>query len=518
MLFQGSKLLHSPVTYATIIIAILLFISFQLRKDDFNEQKAATNIAASYHTLLTVKSLDQSPASDHYFLPTVSLGGAENKGIPWGVTVPTPKGDYIYTSFYTPAFMAPYAWFKLLGQDSTTTNLAHFNFLISSATTFLLFLLCYRLLISTGVTPRSSAAGSLIAVFITIFSREALTSGGLIYWAQSLYQPILVASLICLHVYLSAAIDKVRSWAAWLLVALAFIGALTEWTGFVFNGGATLLLWLHKNSRQGNRKLATGIVLATILSVVVIVLHISAAVGFSPTIEALTERFFARSTSAGSIKDLLEGYWISFGLFLPLLLVAIVFLIKFKSKIPSTIASNSFTIVFLASCIPMLENILMMQHAASFTFDRLKLVIPATILISHAFAKAGTLGRSLIIVATLAASIAGYSSYRSELLTYSFWDDIEKQNQSMADKIKKRPDYACSIITSSIPVRAYPNLLFERGIYESQTPATTAELMRDRGSCASVFIEGSFVFPGITSYTKATITTKEGKIEIISGS
>nr|WP_315447174.1 hypothetical protein [uncultured Pseudomonas sp.] len=512
MLFKWTKNIRQPLIYATLIVVTLVYISFQLRTADFNEQKAATNIAATYHVLLTVKALDQSAASDHFFLPTTSLGGAENKGIPWGVTIPTSKGDYIYTSFYTPAFIAPYIWFKLLGQDATTTTLARFNFFLSSLTTFLVFILCYRLLISTGATPKLSTTGASIAVLVTIFSREALMSGGLIYWAQSLYQPILVASLLCLHVYLSATADKVRVWSGWLLFALALLGPLTEWTGFVFNGGVTLLLWLDTNNRARSHKLAAGIVLATILSVAVIVLHISAAVGFKPTIDALIERFFARSTSAGNIGDLLQGYWISYGVFLPLLLISVFLLFSsdFKFKRYSTIS-----IIFIASCIPMLENILMMQHAASFTFDRLKLAIPASILISCAYSAARPAGKALIVSASIAASILGYATYRSEISSYATWNPIESRNQAFAKKIKSRPEYACAVLTSNIPVRAYPNLLFGRGIFESQTPATTAELMKTRGACASVFIEGEFVYPGITSYTKATITTIDGKVNAI---
>jgi len=514
MLFKGGGHICSPFSYAAILAAILILISFQIRKYDFSEQKAAPNIAATYHVLLTVKALDQSPASDHYFLPTTSLGGAENKGVPWGVTVPTPRGDYIYTSFYTPAFVAPYIWFKLLDQKATTTTLAYFSFVLNSLTSLLIFALCYRLLTTAGTTPKLSATGSLIALLITLFSREALMSGGLIYWAQSLYQPILVASLICLHTYLSSATDKARAWSSGLLMALSFLGALTEWTGFVFNGGAVILLWVINNNRLRNRKLAAGIAIATLLSVAVIVLHISAAVGLKPTIDALIERFFARSTSAGNFGDLLHGYWISYGLFIPLLFAAGALSLATKNNKRSSSDSVAM-IIFIASCFPLLENILMMQHATAFTFDRLKLVIPAGILISYAFCITNTTGKALIIAASIASSIFGYATYRNEISNYSPWAETEKQNHAFAEELKSRTNYACSVITSSIPVRAYSNLLFDRGIFEVQTLTTTALLMKSRGACASIFIEGEFVYPGITSYTRATITAKDGNVEVI---
>ena len=109
-----SQILRTPFFYALLALAAMLALSFNLRKNDFIENNGSQNLEASYHALLTVKSIDENPAINHLFLPTISLGGEENKKIPWGATVQTKTGDYIYTSFNFPAFVAPYLWFKTL--------------------------------------------------------------------------------------------------------------------------------------------------------------------------------------------------------------------------------------------------------------------------------------------------------------------------------------------------------------------------------------------------------------------
>ncbi len=61
------------------------------------------NLEASYHAILTAEALLRTPISQHWGLPLVSLGAANDKWIPWGATVATAHGDYVYTSFPWPA-------------------------------------------------------------------------------------------------------------------------------------------------------------------------------------------------------------------------------------------------------------------------------------------------------------------------------------------------------------------------------------------------------------------------------
>ena len=76
------------------------------------------NSDATWHMPLTVTAYDETPISDHLFLPIVTLGEESGKGIPWGATIPDNKGNYYYTSFSPAGYFAAYlfyiAWFDFM--------------------------------------------------------------------------------------------------------------------------------------------------------------------------------------------------------------------------------------------------------------------------------------------------------------------------------------------------------------------------------------------------------------------
>lgn len=53
-----------PFLYAVVILTLLLFTSYQLRSAEFDSIDGAPNIIATYHTLLTITALDESPAAE----------------------------------------------------------------------------------------------------------------------------------------------------------------------------------------------------------------------------------------------------------------------------------------------------------------------------------------------------------------------------------------------------------------------------------------------------------------------
>lgn len=78
---------------AAIIVVITAAVKY--RKGEINYY----NSDATWHTLLTIEAYNETSISEHVFLPIVSLGEAEDKGIPWGATIPDRNGNYYYTSF-----------------------------------------------------------------------------------------------------------------------------------------------------------------------------------------------------------------------------------------------------------------------------------------------------------------------------------------------------------------------------------------------------------------------------------
>ncbi|MGQ0286873.1 hypothetical protein ACT2CV_06685 [Pasteurellaceae bacterium 22721_9_1] len=275
-----------------LIVMLLLIFSFILRKNDFNNVVGSANIEATYHTLLTVQALQKNTADHHYFLPTVSLGKERDKHIAWGATVPTEKGDYIYTSFTSPGFLAPYAIFSFFSIEPTEKNLAYLNFAIGAFVSVVLYLLLFRSLIVLGYKNSQAIGGAIIGCIISIFSKEVLQSHGVIYWVHSFYQLIFILGLYFLFLYLTASDDKKSSIYEKLLIVFVGIGALTEWTGYIFSLGLILLFWFGKALNCENRKLAIKLLITTLMAGFLTIAHYSFAVGVEPTIKAFIASFF----------------------------------------------------------------------------------------------------------------------------------------------------------------------------------------------------------------------------------
>lgn len=449
-----------PFLYAVVILTLLLFTSYQLRSAEFDSIDGAPNIIATYHTLLTITALDESPAAEHYFLPTVSLGRDIDKHIPWGATRPTSSGDFIYTNFYSPGYVAPYFWFKAWNLAITEHNLAVFNFVLGCLSTLILFLLLNTLLRYNGFSPALAAMAAVAGCIISVFSREALLSNGVTYWCHSLWQPLFLGALLCFLQYQTSPSERGRKFSAAALLALAFVGPLTEWTGYIFNAGLIALLWVNGQKSSDSRTLAIKVLLITGLAMSLMLAHLILALGLRATIGALLARFVARNASSGSLAELIGGYGQSYGLFL-IGIVVILAIASFSRFHDASAARRNVTLsLLIASAAPLAENLLLLQHASMFSFDRLKFIAPSALLIALAFASYKVTARIVL---------AGV----------------------LADDVLKEIDPACTVFASSFEVRGYANLLFHRGIHENATPEQAMTFLRSDHGCALVYLEGT---------------------------
>ncbi len=243
-----------------IALAVALCFSIFMRHNDFNEGVGVRNLEAPYHVLLTATALNEGEFKHHWFLPIVSLGQLKDKNIPWGATQPTKNGDYVYTSFTAPGFLIPYLWFKSFNLEPTVKHLAYLNAALGSASALLLYSLILSLLSLNGITGWPAVFSGLLGTSIGIFSNEALTSHGVLYWSQSLYQSILIASLFILIKVLQQPDCKKYQI---LLAFAAFIGSVTEWAGYVFNFGLIALFWFAEHERNRCKAIALQIFAVT---------------------------------------------------------------------------------------------------------------------------------------------------------------------------------------------------------------------------------------------------------------
>lgn len=503
------------VIMGALVIVLFLTISLGIRTNDFNKVTGAGNVESTYHTLLIVKSLQNSKIENHWFLPTITLGQARDKYISWGATVPTKTGDYIYTSFPSLGFLAPYVAFSIFNIDVNEENMAYFNFSIGALVSIILYLLLFNVLKICGYSSKVAMAGAVAGTIISIFSREVLQSHGVVYWVHGFYQLILVSTLYVLFNYLNSEEKKdyKKNSQSTFLIFLFFLGAMTEWTGYVFGVGVAILFWFGFFRQRPEKKLSLKIILSIALAGILTLLHAGFALGFESAINSFIGRFLARNTSSGNLNSLIGGYGLSYGLFVIIVIsvVAFSFFIRQQKKESSELKINVIAFLFVAATIPLIENMIMLQHANVFSFDRLKFIFPASIIIAASFSRLSKKGRVFLYFTLIIASIQGYTSYKTDLGNYKQWGGIDAKNKFLASLISASTDVNCSVLLSNINVRGYANLLMNRSIYEFTPKEKSLELLEKNKSCSAVYIEGIPKFPDLPYYSSSLITKPDGK-------
>lgn len=165
-----------------------------------------------------------------------------------------------------------------------------------------------------------------------------------------------------------------RRGAGPVLVMLAFVGPLFEWSALIANGTLVLVLALPGLTASPRRALAGAVALATAASLALTFAQFTAGIGLDNFVQALVARFGARSAAAVGGGSLVAGYFRSFGLFLIMLVLAVrPAWARLRQRDPAAVAVLAVVIVLTGACA---ENLLLSQHAAQFAFDRFKLALP----------------------------------------------------------------------------------------------------------------------------------------------
>ena len=157
----------------------------------------------------------------------------------------------------------------------------------------------------------------------------------------------------------------------------------------------------------------------------------------------------------------------------------------------------------------------MLQHATQFSFDRLKFIIPSAIVIALAFIDRSFWFRSFVIAATAFACLHGVKSHRSDTAHYADWSNHHHKNIALAENLREQVDFECATFASNLGVRGYANLLIGRSIYEYKAPEQANALNRDREGCASVFLEGRWVFSDLPRYSQAIVNWPDGRKSVL---
>lgn len=445
------------MTVLFVITVIFSVSCLRYRPGEINYR----NADASWHTLLTIKAYNETPVYEHLFLPLVNMGGADNKGIPWGAAVPDRKGNYYYTSFSPAGFFLPWLFFKIFSLSVCEKSLylfASFLFGLSAVLwTFLLLKIygdqkdCVPVIVLTGAV-------------IYIFSPELLHGMGIVYWHQSVMQVTLLIQILAYN----QMVQTQSRWAGAVFYVMAFLNPYIEWTGYVANIGFVIAQMYRERGCFGKAcKKAAVLILLSIFSFGAFAFHYLLRIPASDFFQVLWARFNARSGAAVRLTDVFSGYLGAFlYAWLFLFLIAAWNIARYK-KMEFRHTMPLFLLLF-----PVLENVVMKEHTMSYTYDRMKGVFAVSMvgceLVRQLVSETNRKKRAEAIVLFLLAAeaVLNCRSYMHDE-SYVWQADYRKDNEILADYINKK--YPESVLaTEHVSIRGYMNLLFDRSIHEYQ--------------------------------------------------
>lgn len=503
--------------YFFIIFLLFFFaISLVIKKDEINKNIGAPNIEAPYHVLHTINAYMKNDISQHYFLPTVTLEKELDKFISWGATVPDTQGNYFYTSFTSTTFVLPYLYFKITGAELTIQNLVKFNYLLQLLSIIMIFLLLRKINFKASQNQTlSNVASFLASILIFVFSTQFMISFGLGYWAQSVSQILIITQL---YILISIIQDGFSNKKLILLGFVSIIFCYTEWTGFSTTGLISLYflyLFLTRKEKE-NLKIFFTLMFSIVIGGLLIFLHYGLVIGFENLLNALYSRFSVRSTGKIDYIFLLIGYVKSYGLYI--FILPILYFILQKNENDKIIDYKLFYFPIFFSLVLIVENIIMMQHAVQFSFDRLKFGILLVILFNVFFLDFLTIRKNiyyiLIILGLILLSvIQNIDTYKNTLKQYAIFESIHEKNIEFIDLININNNK--SILCSNIDVRGYFNLLINRSIYEGiQNLEKCKELAKERNASTAIFFSAEWIFNNVSGFDKFKVIPEFLKVEI----
>lgn len=484
-------------------------LSLWIRWPAFASEAATPNLEASYHALWTAESLTGSPVSSHRLLPTVTLGPVPENDISWGTARPTPGGSYVYASFPPLAF-----WLAtpLVGLGETPMDLRPlglFNSLIGLLAALLLAGLARRVFLDRALVggehqeDRQTLGWGVFAstACTALLLCESLQSHGVVYWPQSPAQVVFIAGAWFAYGVVK---QKSSNLTTTGLLACCAIYPLLEWSGYIFNVGLFIAFaamnlragpapltgdglrwWAPSSVRMIVRGWPIRIAALTVVVGVATLAHLVSAVGAGETLEALGSRAAARATSL-NLLGLPLGYLTSLGLLVPAGVLAGWSSLRFMRGQ----WNSPFGWLLLITAFPSLENLIMLDHAIEFSFDRLKLIVPLILVLAF-WAGGLATSRVLIVLPLAALAIIGSNVllYRDRESQAASWVGVNESNQNLIEDAPPGLFDACAVVGASGNVRGYLNLLVGRDIYERMDAQSLAAKAKDRRACAAFIIE-----------------------------
>jgi len=475
------------------------------------------NSDATWHVLMTMQAYEETPASVHKFVPLINMGGEGDKGISWGATIPDQQGNYYYTSFSAAGFVLPYLFLKLFQLPIAESSLYLFNCLLYFASTALFGVFVTEVF---RKTKRPFLVGA-IAVVACACPPEVLHGMGVVYWPQSVLQVTLLIQLYAYYRY----VDRGSKAGYGVFLLLCLLNPYIEWTGFVANGGF-ILLELFRLRKQWKRALLGCLLpgVLTVLSFVLFSAHYLWVVTLWDYLEALKNRFIARSTVSNyPFSRLFTGYIDSFlwlWVLLGVLFVAVVLCWRGFTWTKRSVLLRHKWLLFV-TLFPVIENILMKGHAILYTYDRMKLIFPLTLILCDLCALllekcSAKVWKGVVCAAVLAAAAGNVCSYVGNE-AYIWRAEYRENNRILGQYVV--PYEADSVMGCTAYGGRSIYLDFERGVHEYVDLDTMTNMAQEAGKRYAILLqfgEDALTSWGMPTYDRVEIyDTQTNELKVV---
>ena len=443
----------------TVICLLTVIIAWQYK---YREQCNYLNSNATWHVLLTMQAYDENPISTHKFLPIVSLEDELDKNIQWAEMVADEEGNYYYTSFSPAGFALPYFFVKIFHLPISESSLYLFNLVLCLTA----ILITTKLMIDLFAVKIQKEYIIILTTLLFAFQTEIMHGMGQVYWHHSLMQVLLPLQILCFVHF-----DEHKKWKVGFFI-LAVLMPYVEWTGFIANVGFALALFLKHGIRIQKKDFLwaflTGV--CTALALVLLCGHYLLVVDWDSFMMALRDRYMMRTKYAHATTfNLMWGYWKSFKALWEIFFLLAIGCVILNKGIKWVKEWIPMLPVLFVTLFPMLENLVMKEHAISYTYDRMKLVYPLLmmifILLASISPKKKWFLKGTIVVTAVASAISVWQYTKN---TERIWDaSYRTDNEILAAYCRENYHEECLYGLNNAAVRGYANLLFDRGMYEN---------------------------------------------------
>lgn len=476
---------YLPILKKAAVVAVCLLMVIVAGQVKYREHYNYLNSNATWHVLFTIQAYDETPVSVHKFLPIVSFGDEFDKEIQWAEMVSDGNGNYYYTSFSPAGFVLPYLFFKLFHLPVTEGSLYLFNTVLCC----IALLLCMRLFCDLF---RDRLQETYICILVTLlfaFQTEIMQGMGMVYWHQSLMQVLLAAQFLNFYHF------KEKRGFRIAFFVICFLMPYVEWTGCIANVGFAIALFfnngLHVKGKNFLWVFLSG--LCTIGSLGVLIFHYLSVIDWNGFRQALQDRYMMRTRYAyATTFNLVWGYWKSFKTFWVILLVLFVACCIIHKGLKWIKQWGAILPMLFVMCFPLLENLVMKEHAISYTYDRMKLVYPmllAAVVMIVSIAQKWDSAWTKRVITVVIAGISIYNLCTYTKNTELLWPaDYREKNERIAEECMENYHEDSLYGMEGAAVRGYMNMLFHRGIYENVTEEELLGLAEERGAKYAVLI------------------------------